>query len=191
MKTLLCKEQLLITRDFNIHVDAADQSNACTWESQSVATRNTTNSCCIDGHILDLIITRSSDNIIQDHPYVDRFISDGTSVLCNLPEFRPAITVKKMSYRKIKSVNLQLVSLQSDLSGSSLCSDSSINQGTDLDNLVPNYNNTLSKVIDVHAPLPQNSDSVPEDLEVDDIQTFSDLQLLTEDDVNSLTDKSQ
>ena len=33
-------------------------------------------------------------------------------------------------------------------------------------------------------------DAVPEDLEVDDTQTFSDFQLLTEDDVNALIQKS-
>ena len=130
----------MITGDFNIHVDAADQSDVCTFldllESLSLV-QHVTQPTHVDGHILDLIITRSSDNIIQDPTYVDRFISDHASVLCNLREFKAAITVKKMSYRKIKSVNL--VSLRNDLSTSSLCSDSSINQGIDLDDLVRNY----------------------------------------------------
>ena len=105
----------------------------------------------VDGHILDLIITRLSDNIIKDPPHVDRYISDHASILCNLLEPKPAITVKKITYRKIKSVNLE--SLRSDLAASALCNDLSNNQGTDLDDLVRNYNNTLSKAIDCHAPL--------------------------------------
>ncbi len=86
----------MITGDFNIHVDAADQSDVCTFldllESLSLV-QHVTQPTHVDGHILDLIITRSSDNIIQDPPYVDRFISDHASVLCNLREFKAAITV--------------------------------------------------------------------------------------------------
>ena len=84
----------------------------------------------VDGHILDLIITRLSDNIIRDPPYVDRHISDHASVLCNLLEPKPALTMKKINYRKIKLVNLE--SLQKDLAGSTLCNDSYNNQHIDL-----------------------------------------------------------
>ena len=106
---LLCKEKLLITGDFNIHVDVSDQSDVRTFldllESLSLV-EHVTKPTHVDGHILDLIITRSSDNIILDPPYIDRFISDHVSVLCNLCEFKPPIIAKKISYRKIKSVNL-------------------------------------------------------------------------------------
>ena len=49
------------------------------------------------------------------------------------------------------SVNLEL--LQSDLSASAICSNPSSNQVAGLDELVRNYNNTLSMANDFHTPL--------------------------------------
>ena len=48
---------------------------------------------------------------------------------------------------------MNLESLRKDLAGSTLCSDSHNNQHIDLDDLVQNYNNTLSEVMNRHAPL--------------------------------------
>ena len=68
-------------------MDAADQSDVCTFldllESLSLV-QHVTQPTHVDGHILDLIITCSSDNIIQDLPYVDHFISDYALVLDKL-----------------------------------------------------------------------------------------------------------
>ena len=136
---LLCKEQLLITCDFNIHMDAVDQPDTRRFldlmESLGLK-QHVTQPTHVDGHILDLIITRLSDNIIKDPPYVSRFVSDYASILCNLLHVKPALTAKKITYRKIKSVNLE--SLRSDLSAPALCSDPSRNQVAGLDEPVRN-----------------------------------------------------
>ena len=75
----------------------------------------------IQGHTLDLVITRSSDDILNKVPVVDRFISDHASVYCTLQPDRPCMTTKNVVYRKLKSVDLE--SLKRDLSDSLLCSD--------------------------------------------------------------------
>ena len=64
------------------------------------------------------------------------------------------VTVKSISYRKLKSIDTQC--LKSDISESTLCSDPSIIQDHlttgELDALVRRYQDTLTSVIDHHAP---------------------------------------
>lgn len=65
------------------------------------------------------------------------------------------MTIKKVTYRKLKSVDLQ--SLNRDLATSALCNDAPRDQADlgplELDALVRSYNTTLSKATDRHAPL--------------------------------------
>ena len=98
---------------------------------------------------MDLLITRISEDIIKDPPVVDRFISDHASILCNLQQAKPALTIVSRTYRKIKFVNL--ASLEADLAMSGLCRDSL--EEYDLDELVRKYDNVLSDVTERHAPL--------------------------------------
>ncbi len=86
--------------------------------------------------------------IIKDPPVVDRFISDHASILCNLQQAKPALTIVSRTYRKIKFVNL---ALEADLAMSGLCRDSL--EEYDLDELVRKYDNVLSDVTERHAPL--------------------------------------
>ena len=64
------------------------------------------------------------------------------------------MAVKSISYRKLKSIDTQC--LKSDISESTLCSDPSIIQDHlttgELDALVRRYQDTLTSVIDHHAP---------------------------------------
>ncbi|CAB4040056.1 Hypothetical predicted protein, partial [Paramuricea clavata] len=113
---LLCKEQLIITGDFNIHIDSPEQPDARTFldllDSFGLK-QNVMQPTHISGHTLVLLITRISEDIIKDPPVVDRFISDHASILCNLQQAKPALTIVSRIYRKIKSVNL--ASLEADL----------------------------------------------------------------------------
>lgn len=71
----------------------------------------------VHGHTLDLIIARRAENIIHDSPRIDRYLSDHVSILCKLVSPEPPITVKKVKYRKIKSVDIS--ALVNDLAESS------------------------------------------------------------------------
>ena len=105
----------------------------------------------------------SIDNILNDSPVVDRFISDHASVYCTLLPDKPSLTTLNVAYRKLKSVDLE--SLKRNLAASILCSDlpnlhSHTEDPRDLDALVRRYNTTLSKVIDCHAPLKTKTEKV-------------------------------
>ena len=71
------------------------------------------------GHTLDLLITREHDPVICSAPLADRYLSDHASMLCTLNSLKPGHVVKELSYRKLKSFDLD--SLRSDLEKSELC----------------------------------------------------------------------
>lgn len=99
------------------------------------------------GHTLDLAIIRQSEQIIQSTPYVDRYLTDHASVLCVLCSVKPSLSVRTVSYRKWKSVDVE--DLDADLAKSDLCE----NPPADLDELVSCYQNTLRAAMDTNAPL--------------------------------------
>ena len=97
-------------------------------------------------HTLDLIITRQpADQLLKNSPRVGRFISDHAAVLCSIHSTKPSLTARKVSYRKLKSVNID--SLNEDLATSELCQNSS----DDLEELVTSDNDTLKAALDKHA----------------------------------------
>ena len=71
------------------------------------------------GHTLDLIVTRQTDLIIGSTPRVDYLFSDHMPVLCQLRLDKASLEKSHVSYRKIKSVDLDV--LREELSNSYLC----------------------------------------------------------------------
>lgn len=71
---VLCREQLLIAGDFNIHVDVPEDSDSIKLvdllESFSFP-QHVVGPTHILSHTLDLVLTRQSDQIIQSTPVVD------------------------------------------------------------------------------------------------------------------------
>ena len=100
----------------------------------------------VTGHTLDQIITRKMDNI-ECLPVSDCFLSDHSTVLCDLNVTRPSYLWKTMSYRKLKGINMQL--FKEDLRLSDLCQQ----PPEKLDDLTHSYNTTLKRILDTHAPL--------------------------------------
>ena len=99
------------------------------------------------GHILDLIITRSSDNIIKGTPSLDCFLSDHCSVLCFLNVTKVLAFVKHINFRKLKS--LDLVAFKNDIPGSDLCNIAS----NDCNEVAELYDNCMRSILDRHAPM--------------------------------------
>ena len=151
---LLCKERLLITGDFNIHVD--DCSNPDTQKFLDLLDsfdlqQHVKQPTHRDGHTLDLSITRKSETLVEDEPTVDLFISDHATVLTRLRLSRPGLSLKTTTYRKIKSINLE--SFHSAIQASSLCDDKQLDTADDLDAYEREYTTPLSALLDWHAPL--------------------------------------
>ena len=147
---VLTPEPLLITGDINIHVDVPDDPDAIKFldllDSLGLAqhVKTPTHLC---GHTLDLMITREINSLIGTTPISDCYFSDHCTVLCDLTLRKPALAVKQVSYRKLKTIDIS--EFKSDLRQSSLCRD----VPQDLNKLVASYNSVCSGVMDKHAPI--------------------------------------
>ena len=118
---------LLVTGDFNIHVDCEDNPESRSFADllESLCCTQHVQFCThTHGHTLDLLISRQSDNVIVGQPWPDdSLISDHFLVNCLPNSCKPPLPVKQISFRKIRSVDLE--SLRRDIYESTLCSESS------------------------------------------------------------------
>lgn len=107
------------------------------------------------GHTLDLIISRYSNNLLKAPPVTDFFVSDHTSLVCNLKLRISYSTAKVINYRKLRQINME--SFKKDLSETSLCQrlpdGHFITSTEDFNNLVADYDSTQSSLLNHHAPL--------------------------------------
>ena len=95
-------ESLILTSDFNFHMDVADDPEARFFLDLLTSMRpkqHVTVSIHISGHTLDLVITREYDPIIASAPVADRYLSDHSSVLCSLNTTSPNHETKEICYR--------------------------------------------------------------------------------------------
>ena len=116
---------LLIACDFNIHVDVPGNADSvCLKELlESMGLQQHVNVPTHEsGHTLDLIITRQCDYLLADIPVTDCLFSDHPTLICDLTLDRPPLPKKKISFRKTKVVDVNLLCDQ--LSTTSLCTDS-------------------------------------------------------------------
>ena len=83
---VLCTEPILLCGDFNIQVDVQDNPNVESFldliDSLGLV-QHVHFATHVQGHILDLVITRKMDSIIQDTPISGCFLSDHATVLFN------------------------------------------------------------------------------------------------------------
>ena len=103
---VLSTEPLIITGDFNIHVDVKDNSDSIKFGSllESIGfVQHVNTPTHRHGHTLDLIITREFNTLVTKRPITDCFLSDHCTVFCELSLPKPSPSVKQFSYRKIKS----------------------------------------------------------------------------------------
>ena len=105
-----------------------------------------------NGNTLDLLITRPGDNFISDVCIVPNLISpklfDHYAVHSQVKLKKPFFQRREITYRKLKAVDTE--SLQNDIKLSTLLSDYT---GLDLVPLIENFENTLSNLLDTHAPI--------------------------------------
>jgi hypothetical protein len=99
------------------------------------------------GHTLDLIITRSINDVTITSPLATFALSDHFFVECLLDIPRPNILVKEVCYRKVKHIDIN--AFKADICASDLFQKtwSSVNDMSKC------YDITLRSVLDKHAPL--------------------------------------
>ena len=146
---ILSPGRLVILGDFNIHVDHDQdkhrQKFLDTLDSFNL-NQHVSEATHTSGHILDLVITRSSDdfiNVFVDQPQ----LSDHHSICFRLNLSKPPLPTKILHYRKIKSIDRE--EFISDLKTSHFMRQ----EYNDVNELTNAYNETLSNLLDRHAPL--------------------------------------
>lgn len=100
-----------------------------------------------DGHTLDLIISRASDDGLVSNCCVGDCISDHFVVHCDLQFKKPPLERKEITCRKTRSIDFTDCCHKRGKSCLVLA------PADDLEALVRQYNVTLKSMLDTHAPL--------------------------------------
>ncbi|XP_068674525.1 uncharacterized protein [Montipora foliosa] len=136
---------LLLAGDFNFHVHVPDDSDVSSFldflDLTSLKQHVTTTT-----HILDLLMTKASDNFISSTKVTFDLPSDHAMVTCNLAVPRPKPTKILVNHRKLRSVNTK--DLQHDIRSSLPPTKLPEN----IDEQVNLYNTTLQGLLDSQAP---------------------------------------
>jgi hypothetical protein len=141
--------QILITGDFNWHLDDVNDTSACKFLEllEAVGLQQHVHEPTHDsGHILDPTISRQDSNLVSD-VNLSRLPSDHRAVICYLDLQPPAAVKKKLTYRKLREINIP--KLTADIKQSSLCTEPANN----LNDLVLQFDTTLLQLLDSHAPV--------------------------------------
>ena len=143
----------LIVGDFNIHMN--DVSNCYVKRFSHLLDQY---SLCqyvhgpthIAGHTIDLILARDCDNLIKSVSVHDYGISDHSLVLCKVNSFKDCNTFTYRNVRNWKTFNFDL--FEKDLSSSPICDMDVLDSNFCVSALVHLYNETMSSLLDKHAP---------------------------------------
>jgi hypothetical protein len=140
---------LLIVGDFNIHVDVSSDPLVKKFNSISKMHRlrqHVLSSTHLGGHILDLVLSRESDNFVADC-FVKGVISDHLAVNSVLRARRPIRPQRIITFRRLKSIETE--AFRADLLSLPLIND----PADDVDSLLTQYNTGLVCELEKNAPL--------------------------------------
>ena len=93
--------------DFNIHVDSINDPEGTSLKSLFDCfdlVQHVNGTTHKDGHTLDLVISRATDNLVQSCK-VGTFVSDHNAIYITLNCYKPHLISRKISFRKIRSIN--------------------------------------------------------------------------------------
>ena len=140
---LHCQNRIVISGDFNVHVDDAADSNAKKLLEQFEMynlMQTVTEPTQMSGHILDLVVHRKNDDIILSTNVCHDLASDHYAILCHLSTPKLKCSPKFISTRSIGKVNH--VKFAQDIAQFST------------PNLpISEFNSNLSGIFDKHAPV--------------------------------------
>ena len=140
----------LLLGDFNIHINDKEHQD-------TISFMDMLDSFALENHIdflthkldntLDLVISNSASNIIGKAEQ-GKLFSNHYVILFDLCTSNRITSTKEISYRKIKDINKE--ELQTDIYGSDI---HNRKLDTDVETLTNIYNNTLRRLINIHAPV--------------------------------------
>ena len=142
--------KLLLMGDINIHMETHSSVDTIKFNEilyslnlkQHVMDRTH-----IKGHMLDVVITREDESIVDHLVVIGSGLSDHYPIMFNTPWHKPKAQKKLLQYRMTKDIDI--VSLRENIKASELC----ISTPEDVETIVDMYNKTLVSVMNRHAPL--------------------------------------
>nr|XP_054766777.1 uncharacterized protein LOC129273930 [Lytechinus pictus] len=150
----VCLNQMpiIITGDFNVHVDSASNANACAFKNL-LSSHNLRQSVTCPthrkGHTLDLLITRESDPTFFDDLHVIDGIADHSAITIKLYLERPQNQKVEVKTRNVSAISKE--ALCDDIKSSKLSStELKLNS---LSSQAEQYNTILENIFDSHAPM--------------------------------------
>ena len=99
------------------------------------------------GHTLDLIISRSINDVIITELESTLALSDHSFIECNLNMPKPNFVAKELRFRQLKRIDIPM--FKNDISGSELC----VTSFSDIEEFTRCYDTTLLNLLDKHAPI--------------------------------------
>ena len=142
--------RLLISGDFNFHVESTDDTNAkrfCELLETFGLTQHVACPTHTSGRTLDLIISRSINDVIITELESTLALSDHSFIECNLNMPKPNFVVKVLRFRQLKRIDIPM--FKDDISGAELC----VNSFSDIEEFTRCYDTTLLNLLDKHAPI--------------------------------------
>ncbi len=140
---------VVIGGDFNIHMDVPDDRDAITMkdllESSSLQ-QHVLVPTHKDGHLLDLLITKTSDSIVSDIKVDESLPSDHAAVKCRVNMSRPPATKQTVTFRKLREI--QIDNFKEDIIASSVVTDPEDN----IESLCRQFDTVMSGILERHAP---------------------------------------
>lgn len=102
------RAELLITGDFNFHIDDKNDLHANKFLQilhSSDLTQHVDTATHKKNHTLDLIITQSGDKLVSKISVSDPQLSDHYAVNCKLMITKPSYPKKPITYRNLKKID--------------------------------------------------------------------------------------
>ena len=147
---VVTRQDILIVGDFNLHCELNSAPGVKLLNdilAENNLKQHVTEPTHMKGHMLDLVITRSSSSIVSSTTAYPSSISDHYSVVFRLSSASP------VSARAVKQLRdfrgLDVVRLETDLSSRL----ASIDTTLDVNTMVGQYEHAVLSTIDLHAPV--------------------------------------
>ena len=147
----LASGQLVITGDFNIHMDNIDCKGAKIMKDilySAGLKQHVSEPTHRRGHVLDLLITRDFQDTVSNISVVRDLPSDHSAIMCDVVISRPPPTKRVIKSRQLRAIDSDV--FREEVVGSlSMFGDST---SDDVNEMVGLFNASLSDLLDNHAP---------------------------------------
>ncbi len=143
------KDEVIFCGDYNVHVNKPNESETRRFNSileTADLKQHVHDKTHINGNTLDLVFSEQSSSTITSCTVSD-FMSDHAVIMFDLNMAKPPKTMKKISFRKNKDVDIKKLELDIEKSLND------IGDVDDLEELVDRFNQALSDAYDQQAPL--------------------------------------